>query len=483
VILDRISLKPLWAPSRAFAEQSNFKKYQNWLFVKKGLYFRDYHDLWDWSVTDLEDFWESIWQFCEVKSHSMYWDVLVNSKKGLTDTQWFTGSSINYAEHIFRSKNANRPALLYQSEREPLREVSWKDLEKQVAAMAAYLRRSGVGMGDRVAAVLPNSPQTVIAFLATGSLGAVWSLCSPEMSPSAILDRFQPLEPKVLIAADGYIQNEKAMDRSAAVKELINGLPKLKGIVSVPYVNPGAQLSNTDTWAEALKTPAGTLEFTPVPFHHPLWVLFDPEQSGKPKPTIHSVGGCLLEHLKTFTLHQNIKPGDRFFWHSSTNSLLWNFSMGAMLSGAIPLLYQGAPSAVNVLWEVAEKAKVNHFGGEMAYFMACLKENLSVQGYKFNYLQSLSCTDAALPAEGCEWVYKNTKKEVWLIALSSNITICSSFTGGCPILPVYSGEAQCHLLGCKTEAGNDKEKSVGKESFKPMLSQPMPSLPIARLIY
>ncbi|MFN8349343.1 MAG: AMP-binding protein [Spirosomataceae bacterium] len=483
MILDRISLKPLWAPSRAFAEQSNFKKYQNWLFVKKGLYFRDYHDLWDWSVTDLEDFWESIWQFCEVKSHSMYWDVLVNSKKELSDTQWFTGSSVNYAEHIFRSKNANRPALLYQSEREPLREVSWKDLEKQVAALAAYLRRSGVGVGDRVAAVLPNGPQTVIAFLAANSVGAVWTLCSPDMSSAAILDRFQPLEPKVLFAADGYEQAGKAVDRLSSVKEVVNGLPKLKATVLIPYLNPATQLSNADTWADVLKTPSATLEFAPVPFHHPLWVVFESGPSGKSEPIIHSVGGCLLEHFKIFTLHQNIKPGDRFFWYNPSESWMWHFSIGAMLSGAVPLLYEGKPTTFNVLWEVAEKAKINHFGGNRAYFMDCLKENLSLQGYKFNHLQSLSCTDAALPAEGFEWVYKNTKKDVWLISLNVTPTLCSSYVGGCPILPVYSGEAQCHLLGCKTEVDDTKEKSVGKDSLKLTLSQPMPSLPLSHLTY
>ena len=481
MIIDRIPLKPLWAPSRAFVEQSNLKKFQNWLFVKKGLYFRDYHDLWDWSVTDLEDFWESIWQFNYVKSHSMYWDVLVNSKKYFTDIQWFRGASISYAEHIFRHKNANRPALLYQSEREPLRELSWRELEKQVTAVVAYLRLSGVSAGDRVAAVLPNCPQAVVAFLATNAVGAVWSICSPEMNTSDILERFQQIEPKVLFVTDGYIQNGKSFDRSAAMKDLMMKLPTLKKTVLLPYLSPTAQITRTENWSEVVTTPAHALEFTPVPFEHPLWILFSSEANGKSKAITHSVGGCLLEHLKIFALHQNVKPGDRFFWPSATGTLTWNFSIAAMLSGATPLLYEGAVNYpnVNILWELAEKAKINHFGGNTAYFTACIKENVTLQGYRFNSLQSISSTDAALSSEDCEWIYQKIKKDVWLISLNSNSEIGSSFVGGCPTLPVYSGETQCRLLGCKLEGYDKKSGTIGKDSGEMILSQPMPSMPLS----
>jgi len=462
-------------------EQSNLKKFQNWLFVKKGLYFRDYHDLWDWSVTDLEDFWESIWQFNDVKSHSMYWDVLVNSKKDFADTQWFRGAGISYAEHIFRHKNANRPALLYQSERELLRELSWRELEKQVTAVAAYLRLSGVTTGDRVAAVLPNCPQAVVAFLATNAVGAVWSICSPEMNTSDILERFQQIEPKVLFVTDGYIQNGKSFDRAAAMKDLMMKLPTLKKTVLLPYLSPTAQITRTENWSEVVTTPAHALEFTPVPFEHPLWILYSSEVNGKPKTITHSVGGCLLEHLKIFALHQNVKPGDHFFWPSATGTLIWNFSIAAMLSGATPLLYEGAVNYpnVNILWELADKAKINHFGGNTAYFTACIEENPSLQGYRFSPLQSISSTDAALSSEACEWIYQKVKKDAWLISLNSNSEIGSSFVGGCPILPVYSGETQCRLLGCKLEAYDKKSGTIGKDSGEMILSQPMPSMPLS----
>lgn len=408
----------------------------------------------------------------------MYWDVLINPKKKIIGTQWFTGATVSYAEHIFRHKNANRAALLYQSEQEPLREISWRELERQVAAVAAYLRHSGVNAGDRVVAVLPNSPQAVVAFLATNSVGAIWSICSPETSTSDILDRFQPLEPKVLFAADGYIQSGKSFDKLAAIKELTGKLPTLKKTILIPYIATTAQLPKTENWSETLKTSATSLEFTPVPFEHPLWILYTSDVNGKPKAITHSVGGCLLEHLKMLNIHQNVKPGDRFFWQGTTNSMLWNFSVASMLVGAIPVLYEGLSSHpnINVVWDIVEKAKITHFGETAAYFAACMNENLNLQGYKFSHLQSVSSTDATLSPEGFEWIYQKIKKDVWLISLNSDTNICSSLVGGCPTLPVYSGEPQCRLLGCKLENYDKKGSSVHNELGEIALSQPMPSM-------
>lgn len=479
-MLDRAPVKPLWTPSRSFIEQSNLKKFQNWLFVKKGLYFKNYHDLWDWSVTDPDDFWESVWQFCEVKSHSMYFEVLIRQYKDFIGTQWFRGATVNYAEHIFRHKNPARPAILFQSERDPLRELSWRELEKQVGAVAAYLRHSGVGAGDRVVAVLPNGPQAVVAFLAANSLGAVWSSCSPDFGTPGILERFQQIDPKVLIVADGYTYNGKPFDKLPSVRQLIGQLPGLKRTVLVPYLHPDAQLPKTDNWKEVLKTPFTTLEFTPVPFEHPLWVLYSSGTTGKPKAITHSVGGCLLEHLKALTIHQNVKPGDRYFWYSTTGWMMWNFSVASMLAGATPVLYEGAVQYpnMNVLWDLAEKAKINHFGGGAAFYLACMKAEVSLQGYKFSQLQSIGSTGSPLPPEAFEWIYKHVKKDVWLISLSGGTDICSAFVGGCPALPVYAGEIQCRLLGCKLEAYDEAGHSVQNELGEMVITQPMPSMPV-----
>lgn len=477
MILDRVPRKPVWAPSRALVEQSNLKKFQNWLFVKKGLYFRDYHDLWDWSVTDLEDFWESIWQFCDIKSHSIYWEVLVSSKKDFADSQWFTGATINYAEHIFRHKNATRAAFLYQSERESQKEMSWRELEKQVAAVAAYLRLSGVGVGDKVAAMLPNGPQAVVAFLATNAVGAVWTLCSPELDTNAIIHRFQQVQPKVLFAADGYYQNGQSFDKTSTAKALVSQLNTIKKTVLVPTLSAEAQLPKTDIWADVLKTPAATLEFTPVGFGHPLSISFDQEKPNKPRVIKHSVGGCLLEHLKTLMIHQNVKAGERFFWHGNTNDAAWNFSVASMLVGAMPLLYDGALKG-NALWDTAEKAKINHVGTTSASLGAFLKEGSKLQGYKFNQLQSLTAMDAVMPAEVFDWIYQNVKKDVWVISFPYHTEIHSSSVGGCPTLPVFAGETQCRLLGCKLEDYSSKTNSVRTELGETNLSQPMPSMPL-----
>ncbi len=479
-MLDRVPVKPLWTPSRSFMEQSNLKKFQNWLFVKKGLYFKNYHDLWDWSVTDLEDFWESVWQFSDVKSHSLYFDVLNRQNKDFIGTQWFRGATVNYAEHIFRHKNPGRPAILFQSEREPLREVSWRELEKQVGATAAYLKHAGVGVGDRVVAVLPNGPQAVVAFLAANSLGAVWSSCSPDFGTSSVLERFQQIEPKVLIIADGYTYNGKAFDKLPVVRELTSQLPTLKRTVLVPYLNPDAQLPKTDNWKDVLKTPFSSLEFTPVPFEHPLWVLYSSGTTGKPKAITHSVGGCLLEHLKALTIHQNVKPGDRYFWYSTTGWMMWNYSVASLLAGATLVLYEGAVQypTMNVLWDLAEKAKINHFGGGAAFYLACMKAGVSLQGYKFNQLQSIGSTGSPLPPEGFEWIYQHVKKDVWLISLSGGTDICSGFVGGSPTLPVYSGEIQCRLLGCKLEAYDELGNSIRNELGEMVITQPMPSMPV-----
>lgn len=474
------ALPPLWTPSRGLMEQSNLKKFQNWLFVKRGLYFRNYEDLWEWSVTDLEAFWESIWQFCEVKSHSLYFDVLVRSPKDFIGTQWFTGATVNYAEHIFRHKTANRPAIMYQTERAGLQEMSWRELEKQVASVAAFLKNKGINAGDRVAAVLPNIPQSVVAFLATNSLGAVWSSCSPDFGTPSIIDRFQQIEPKVLFITDGYTYNGKPFDKSAEFQALIKKLPSVEVVVLVPFLHPEATLPSTISWASVLATSAKTLEFEPVPFEHPLWVLYSSGTTGKPKAITHSVGGCLLEHLKTLTIHQNVKAGDRYFWYSTTGWMMWNFSVASLLVGATLVLYEGSVGYPNlqVLWEMADKAKVNHFGGGAAFFVACMKAGISPKLLKLNHLQSIGSTGSPLPTEGFEWMYQQVKKDAWLISFSGGTDICSGFVGGNPLMPVYAGEIQCRLLGCKLEAWNEAGQPVEDELGEMVITQPMPSMPI-----
>lgn len=483
--------KPLYTPDRRITDQSLMKQYMNWLFVKKGLYFRDYDDLWDWSVNDGEDFWESIWQFFDVQSHTPYHQLVYRpSNADMIGTEWFIGATLNYAEHIFRHKATQPrtgPALLFASERQSLTGLSWATLEQQVAAVAAYLRQQGVGVGDRVVAVLPNIPEAVVAFLAANSIGAVWSSCSPDFGSTSIIDRFGQIEPNVLIAADGYTYNGKQLDKREAIHDLCDNLPTLRHIIWVPYLNrtdnPTDGLSEQHVlWQDVLHTPAPDgLVFEAVPFNHPIWILYSSGTTGKPKAITHSVGGCLLEHLKVLALHQDVRVGERYFWHSTTGWMMWNFALGSMLVGATLVLYDGSVAYPDlyVLWRLAEDARITHFGGGAAYFVACMRAELKpVSTVKLPHLRTIGSTGSPLPPEGFRWIYESVKSNVWLISFSGGTDVCSGFVGGNPLLPVYEGEIQCRLLGCYVDAFNEQGKPVRGDLGEMVILEPMPSMPI-----
>ncbi len=487
----RPTLTPLYTPDRRMADQSLMKQYMDWLFVKKGLYFRNYDDLWDWSVTDLEDFWESIWQFFDVQSHTPYHQLIYRpNQEDMIGTEWFLGSTLNYAEHIFRHKSTqyrNDYALLFASERQGLTALSWAILEQQVAAMATYLRQQGIGTGDRVVAVLPNIPEAVVAFLATNAIGAVWSSCSPDFGIASIVDRFQQIEPKVLIVADGYTYNGKPIDKTDTIRDLCTKLPTLKRIIWVPYLDhssdPTANFpKHHSLWQDVLNTPAPDgLIFEAVPFDHPIWVLYSSGTTGKPKAITHSVGGCLLEHLKALALHQDVRVGDRYFWYSTTGWMMWNFAIGSMLVGATLVLYDGSAGYpdLNVFWKLAEDARINHFGGGAAYYLACLRAGLKpIDTFKLSHLRTIGSTGSPLPPEGFRWIYDAVKPNVWLISFSGGTDVCSGFVGGNPLLPVYEGEIQCRLLGCHVEAFDENAKPVRGELGEMVILDPMPSMPL-----
>ncbi|GAB4000690.1 acetoacetate--CoA ligase [Spirosoma daeguense] len=502
--MPRPTLTSLYTPSRSVIEQSMMKRYMDWLFVKKGLYFRDYDDLWDWSVTDLEDFWESLWQFFDLLSHSPYQQVVFRaSQRDMIGTEWFAGATLNYAEHIFRHKptqrHTDRPAILFATENRSITSISWDKLEEQVAAVATYLREQGVGVGDRVVAVLPNIPEAVIAFLATNAIGAVWSSCSPDFGTSSVVERFRQIEPKVLIASESYAYNGKVIDKTESIHELVKRLPSLKHMVWVSHLEStqpdvSEELENStdgivgkskrffSRWNDVLQTPAPDgLTFEPVPFDHPIWVLYSSGTTGKPKAITHSVGGCLLEHLKALGLHQDVRVGERYFWYSTTGWMMWNYAVGSMLLGATLVLYDGSPAYpdLNVLWKLTDETRINHFGGGAAYFLSCARADLKPGNtFRFNHLRSIGSTGSPLPPEGFRWIYESVKSNVWLISLSGGTDVCSAFVGGNPLLPVYEGEIQCRMLGCKVEAFDENASPVRGELGEMVILEPMPSMPI-----
>ncbi|GGC02995.1 acetoacetate--CoA ligase [Dyadobacter sediminis] len=472
--------QPLWKPGRNLQEQSNLKRYMDWLFVKKGLYFRSYHDLWDWSVTDLEDFWESLWHYFNIKSHDLYLEVLQRPQSGMIGTKWFTRSKLNYAEHIFRNKTKDRPAIVFQSEQSALKEISWDTLEAEVAAVAAWLRQRGVKPGDRVAAVVPNIPQSVTAFLAVNSIGAVWSSCSPDFGKAAIMDRFLQIEPKVLFIADGYSYNGKTYDITSFAQDLSFSLPSVRDTVLISNIDSETKPERFTSWEDILHLQNFGIDFEPVPFDHPIWILYSSGTTAQPKAITHSVGGCLLEHFKALILHQNVKPGDRYFWYSTTGWMMWNYALGSLLCGATLVLYDGAPAypSSQVLWTLAEKAKITHFGSGASYFINSMKSGVSIASERLNKLETIGSTGSPLPAEVYEWIYRQVKKDVWLISLSGGTDVCSAFVGGCPILPVYAGEIQCRMLGCRIEAYDENGKPVQNELGEMVITRPMPSMPV-----
>lgn len=472
--------KVLWQPSQQTIAQSHLAKYQQWLSTNKNLQFNDYHELWQWSVDNTKAFWESIWQYFEVKAYTPY--KAVHTDHPMPDTQWFTGSTLNYAEHIFRQKNDTYPAIYFQSERHKLQSISWATLEQQVASFRTYLQSKGVGIGDRVVAFLPNIPQATVAFLATCSLGAVWSSCSPDFGSNSVADRFVQIEPKVLITVDGYQYNGKPYNKQRVVQELVDLLPTLENIVLIPYLSNEntSFIADADLWGDIIQQASKPLIFTPVPFDHPIWVLYSSGTTGAPKAITHSQGGVLLEHLKYVAFHNDVHKGERYFWFSTTGWMMWNFVQATLLAGASIVLYDGSPAYpnLNVLWEMAQNTQLQHFGTSAPYIVACMKQGIRPNQFDLSNMRSLSSTGAPLPPEGFDYVYQYVKKEVWLCSMSGGTDVCTAFVGGVPSKKVYEGEIQARALGCAMYAFDEMGKAVINEVGEMVITKPMPSMPI-----
>jgi acetoacetyl-CoA synthetase len=474
----------LWTPSAAVKEDANLTSYMNWLDKERGLRFRSYEELWQWSVADLESFWESAWDYFGVEASQSYSSVLDERK--MPRANWFAGAEINYAEHVFRNVTEERPALLYKAEGGPLHEMSWQDLLEKTTAIANTLKSLGVKHGDRVVACLPNIPESIIAFLACASLGAVWSSCSPDFGIPSVLDRFQQIEPKVLIAVDGYHWNGKVFDRRQAIAEIQRALPTLVKTIVVARISAGnwAELGrSTISWDQAIQmgSPAETLEYEQVPFSHPLWVLYSSGTTGLPKPIVHGQGGILLEHLKALALHVDLGPDDRFFWYTSTGWMMWNYLIGGLLVGSTIILFDGSPAYpdMNVLWQLAEETKMTFFGTSAAFISACMNAGLEPgRQHDLTRLRALGSTGSPLSVNGFAWVYENVSNDLALESVSGGTDLCTVFVGGCRLLPVRAGEIQCRYLGAKIEAFSEDGESLVDQVGELVITKPMPSMPL-----
>ena len=481
--IEKTNEKLLWVPSPEFKDNSNMREFMIWLGKTRGLKFEEYHELWNWSVTDIEGFWSAIWDFFKIKSSKPYDEVISGGK--MPDVKWFLGSSLNYAEHVFRNEDPENVAVIYESETRPLGELTWAELKKTTASIAQHLKSIGIKPGDRVVAYTPNIHETLSAFLACASIGAVWSSCAPEFGMKSVIDRFKQIEPKVLITVDGYKYGGKEYDRLELVKQIQAELPTLNETIIIPYLKNQPDMSglkNATQWEKILKENArAQLTFEQVPFDHPLWILYSSGTTGKPKGIVQSQGGILIEHLKFLMLQSDLKKGDRFFWYTTTGWMMWNVVVGGLLTGASVVLYDGNPGYPNyeTLWKLAESAKITTFGTSASFIMACVKAGVKPkEQFDLSHFKSIGSTGSPLPEKGFEWVYEHVKEDVWLFSTSGGTDVCSAFLGPCPLLPVYSGELQARALGADLKALNDNEEEVIEEIGELVITKPMPSMPI-----
>jgi acetoacetyl-CoA synthetase len=477
-----VGVEPMWAPSPERVERANMTRYLQWLGDRRGLRFASYDELWRWSVEDLDGFWTSVWEFFEVGGPT---PSPVLAERRMPGARWFPGATLNLAELSLRHHD-DHPALLAGNETGELETIGHAELGRRVAAAAAGLRRLGVAKGDRVVAYLPNIPETVIAMLATASIGAIWSSCAPEFGVSSVVDRFAQIEPKVLVAVDGYRYGGAWHDRRDALAEIRRRLPTLEGTVLVTGPgregSPSGDEGGMTTWERLLEDGAGAeLAFEPVPFDHPLWVLYSSGTTGLPKAIVHGHGGIALELLKSISLHLDLGPADRFFWFTTTGWMMWNFLVGGLLLGSTVVLYDGSPGHpdMGALWRFAERSAMTYFGTSAAFVLASMKAGVDpAHEVDLSALHSIGSTGSPLPPEGFAWLYEHVAPDVLVGSTSGGTDVCTSFVTSCPLLPVYPGEIQCRSLGAKVESFDAHGRPVTGQVGELVVTEPLPSMPL-----
>jgi len=469
----------LWKPDQEFKESSGIYAFMQWLAREKALKFDSYDKLWSWSTGNYKDFWLYLTEYFDIRFHSGFTEVV--SQADMPGVSWFEGATLNYAEHIFQQSSDQRPALVFVNETKCYK-VSWQELSRKVQAFQKYLIDRGIRKGDRVAAYMPNIPETIIAFLAVNSIGAIWSCCAPDFGADTVLERFEQIEPRLLITVDGYQYNGKKYNRTEDIQSIYKALDSVHKLVLVDYMSFDTDRLDIDLWEDIMEDGDDRPPvFEAVDFNFPIWVLYSSGTTGKPKAITHSHGGMLLEHLKYMHFHNDVKPGENFFWYTTTGWMMWNFLQSSLLAGATAVLYDGSPAfqSLDVLWRLASELPIHHFGTSAPYLTACMKKKLPIaQRFDLKDLKSIGSTGAPLPPEAFEWIYQSISDNVWLCSMSGGTDVCTAFVGGNPLLPVTKGRIQCRALGCGLmsydEAGNPVQDSLGEM----VIETPMPSMPI-----
>jgi len=477
-----MSERPLWQPSAERVQAANLTRFMAQVTADWGVKTSDYDALYDWSVAEPEKFWQSLWDFAGVKAETRGARVLIDRDK-MPGAQFFPDARLNFAENMLRRSGAG-DALVFRGEDKVRRRMSWDELRDGVARFAQALRKLGVGPGDRVAAYMPNMPETIVASLATAAIGAVWSSCSPDFGVTGVLDRFGQIAPKVLVAAEGYYYAGKTFDQLPKVREILDRLPEIAATIVVPYTRERADLSDLRGavhFADFIAPPAADLAFEQVPFNHPLYILYSSGTTGMPKCIVHGVGGTLLQHLKEHQLQSDVKPGDRIFYFSTCGWMMWNWLVSGLASEATLLLYDGSPFHPdgNVLFDYAEAEGCALFGTSAKWIDAIAKADIApVNTHKLAALRTICSTGSPLAPEGFDYVYEKVKADVCLSSISGGTDIVSCFVLGSPISPVWRGEIQKRGLGMPVEVWDDDGRPVVGEKGELVCVAPFPCMPI-----
>lgn len=472
----------LWEPDSTWINQANISDYITWLKENKQLDFDDYHSLWKWSVENIASFWASLWEYFDIKAATNYETVL--SSREMPGGKWFKEATLNYTEHIFRKRDWEQTAIIHASETRQIHNVSWKQLYEDTAKFQQKLIHLGVRRGDRIVAYASNIYETIVAFLATASIGAIWSSASPDFGTQSVIDRFKQIEPKVMITVDGYQYNGKNFDRMKIINAIQKELPTLESTILIPFLNENSnpkELKNGVSWKDVMEEKQTEMTYEYIPFNDPLWVLFSSGTTGKPKPIVHSQGGILLEHLKALTFHADVGEDDRFFWYTTTGWMMWNFLVGALLTGSTVILYDGSPGYPNkkMLWQFAEDTKMTVLGTSASFLIDCMKNDfIPREEFDLSHLKCISSTGSPLPPEGFQWCYEHVKRDLWIASVSGGTDVCTAFILGMPTLPVYAGELQCRGLGAKIESFTETGEAKINEVGELVLTEPLPSMPI-----
>lgn len=475
--------KALWYPSKEHIENSNMTRFINYLLENYNLHFKNYVELWDWSINNRAEFWSSFWNFSEIIA-SKKWDTILENSNDMLESKWFQGAGLNYAENLLKFRDDNT-ALIFKGENQDSIRISYKQLYDEVARLSFSLRKCGVRVGDRVVGYMPNMIETVVALLATSSIGAIWSSCSPDFGIKGVLDRFGQIEPKVLFTANGYSYKAKKIDSLSKISSILKKLPTIEKVIVVPYTEMEPDISQIPIsmhYKDFLSNKTNIdMKFEQLPFDHPLYILYTSGTTGIPKCMVHGQGGTLIQHIKELVLHSNLKRDDSIFYYTTCGWMMWNWLISSLAVGSIVVLFDGNPFYPDpgALFKLSEDEGISVFGTSAKYLAEIEKVGLKpCEQYNLSRLRAILSTGSALSIESFEYVYRDIKKDLMLASISGGSDIISCFALGNPIAPVFAGELQCRGLGMNVDVFNEKGNQIREKKGELVCNSSFPSQPI-----